>query len=49
MIEEINVFTLADQTMNPGVITLYTTFSQYGIVDFDVQYWDGTTWLAVPE
>ena len=24
------------------------TFSQYGITDFDVQYWTGSAWAAVP-
>jgi len=28
--------------------TLSTTFSNQGIVDFDVQYWNGASWATVP-
>ena len=24
------------------------TFTQYGITQFDVQYWDGAAWVTVP-
>ena len=24
------------------------TFTRFGIVDFDVQYWDGASWQIVP-
>ena len=48
MIDEIDVFTLQDNYQNPGEPTDGTTFTQYGITTFDVQYWDGTAWLNVP-
>jgi hypothetical protein len=27
---------------------LSTTFTSYGITDFDVQYWNGSAWVTVP-
>src|SRR5207244_5902068 len=38
-INEIDVFTLQDNLSNPSEPTQDMTFSQYGIVDFQVQYW----------
>ncbi|WP_198938009.1 Ig-like domain-containing protein, partial [Pelomonas sp. KK5] len=46
---QINVYTLADNfaslTADP---TSGTTFTQYGITSFQVQYWTGSAWLDVP-
>ena len=47
-INEIDVFTVQDNYMNPSEPTPTMTFSLYGITDFDVQYWNGTTWVTVP-
>lgn len=47
-IGEIAVFTLQDDLYNPAPPTSEMTFSLYGIVDFDVQYDDGTAWVTVP-
>jgi hypothetical protein len=47
-LNEIDVFTLQDTLSNPSEPTETMTFSQYGIVDFQVQYWNGSSWLAVP-
>jgi hypothetical protein len=46
-INEVNVFTLQDNHSSPVEPTEATTFSLYGVVDFDVQYWNGTTWVTV--
>lgn len=46
-ISEIDVFTLQDNIVAPIDPTLSTTFSNYGITDFDVQYWDGSVWTTV--
>ena len=46
-INEIDVFTLQDNYASPSEPTETMTFSQYGIVDFKVQYWDGSAWTAV--
>jgi hypothetical protein len=47
-INEIDVFSVQDNYANPIDPTLSTTFSAYGITAFDVQYWDGASWLTVP-
>ena len=47
-IDWINVYTLQDNFTNPSEPTLTQTFSQYGITDFDVQYWNGSAWVNVP-
>lgn len=47
-IDWINVYTLQDNFENSTEPTLTDTFSLYGITDFDVQYWDGNTFVNVP-
>lgn len=47
-ITEIDVFTLQDNYQNPSEPTETMTFSQYGITAFDVQYWNGSSWVTVP-
>jgi Tol biopolymer transport system component/subtilisin-like proprotein convertase family protein len=47
-VDEIDVFTLQDDYGNPVEPTGAQTFNQYGVTDFDVQYWDGGSWLDVP-
>ena len=48
LIAEIDVFTVQDEYWNPQPPTETMTFTQYGIVDFDVQYWNGSTWVTIP-
>lgn len=52
-INEISVYTLQDNFQNAVEPTLDLTFSTAnntgnGIRDFDVQYWNGTAWVTVP-
>ena len=47
-ITEIDVFTVQDAYANPAEPTATMTFSEYGITDFDVQYWNGTVWITIP-
>jgi hypothetical protein len=47
-INEIDVFTIQDNWSNPSTPTLSMQFSQYGVTDFEVQYWTGSTWADVP-
>ena len=47
-ITEINVFTVQDNYAAPQEPTETLTFASYGITDFEVQYWDGANWTAVP-
>jgi subtilisin family serine protease len=47
-INEIDVFSVQDNYLAPVEPTPTLTFSQYGLTNFTVQYWDGTGWVAVP-
>jgi hypothetical protein len=47
-INEIDFFTLQDNYQNPSPPTLDMTFSVWGVTDFEVQYWTGSTWTDVP-
>ncbi|MDE2396832.1 MAG: hypothetical protein KGM91_15465, partial [Burkholderiales bacterium] len=47
-INQINVFTLTDNFANDPDPTPTTTFSLYGITAFNVQYWNGSSWVTVP-
>src|SRR6185436_4065049 len=47
-IQEIDVFTLQDNFSAPIEPTPALTFSQYGVTDFQVQYWTGSQWLNLP-
>jgi PKD repeat protein len=45
---EIRVFTLQNDFRNPVEPDANTLANVYGILDFEVQYWDGSQWVAVP-
>ena len=47
-IDEIGVLTLQDAFSAPAEPTPTMTFSLYGIRHFEIQYWNGTAWVAVP-
>jgi hypothetical protein len=47
-INEIDVVTQQDDYQNPIEPTETQTFSLYGITIFNVEYWTGTAWVAVP-
>ena len=46
-IDEIDIYSVKDDYLNPTNPTESETFSTYGITNFDVQYWNGTSWTAV--
>ena len=46
-VAEIDVYTVQDNYANPVEPTDAMTFSLYGITDFEVQYWDGASWVTV--
>src|SRR6185295_10991801 len=46
-INEVDVFTLQDNYGAPAAPTPSMTFSQYGLRDFEVQYWTGSAWVDV--
>lgn len=47
-IDEIDVFSVQDTFWAPVEPTATMAFSQYGITDFQVQYWNGSGWVDVP-
>jgi RHS repeat-associated protein len=47
-IDEINVFSLHDNYTVENNPTLAQTFSLYGLLSFNVQYWNGSTWVTIP-
>ncbi len=47
VIDTINVFTVSDD-VGATMPTLDTTFKNYGIKDFRVQYFDGKVWQTIP-
>ncbi|HEV2884565.1 MAG TPA: hypothetical protein VGW36_06880 [Pyrinomonadaceae bacterium] len=48
LINEIRVYTVQDNFNNPQEPTPGMTATFYGLIDFDVQYWDGSQWVTVP-
>jgi RHS repeat-associated protein len=47
-IDEINVFSLHDNYTAENTPTETQTFSLYGLLSFNVQYWNGSSWVTVP-
>lgn len=47
-IDEIDVFGLHDNYTQPNTPTPTQTFTLYGLIAFDVQYWNGSSWVTVP-
>ena len=47
-ISEIDVFMVQDNYQNPSPPTQDMTFTTYGLYGFDVQYWNGSSWVTVP-
>jgi RHS repeat-associated protein len=47
-VDEIDVFSVQDTYSSPQEPSEAAAFTQYGLVDFDVQRWDGSNWVTVP-
>jgi RHS repeat-associated protein len=47
-ISEIDVYTTRDNYTNQSAPTASETFSLYGASAYDLQYWDGAAWAAIP-
>lgn len=45
---EVDVFTLQDNYESPSEPTAEMTFSQYGVTNFELHYWDGAAWRVIP-
>jgi hypothetical protein len=48
-IDEIRVYTVQNDFRNPVEPDENTPADVYGILDFEVQYWDGANWVTVPD
>jgi uncharacterized membrane protein len=49
LIEEVNVFSMQDSYTAPVEPTPTQTFTLWGLRSFEVQYWDGSQWMPVPD
>src|SRR5262249_32964700 len=47
-ISEVDVFSVQDNLQSPIDPTPTTTFTLYGLRNFEVQYWNGIAWTPVP-
>jgi len=47
-IDEIDVFSLHDNYTQVNTPTETQTFSLYGLINFEVQYWNGSAWATIP-
>ena len=47
-IDEIDVFSLHDNYTQENTPTETQTFTLYGLLSFDVQYWNGSSWTTIP-
>jgi len=47
-IDEIDVFSLHDNYTQENTPTETQTFTLYGLLAFDVQYWNGSSWTTIP-
>lgn len=47
-INEVRVYTLQNNFQSPQEPTPTMTAELYGLIDFDVQYWDGANWVTLP-
>jgi Subtilase family/Bacterial Ig domain/Fervidolysin N-terminal prodomain/F5/8 type C domain len=48
LIDEVDVFSMQDNYTAPADPTPTMTFTYYGLTAFQVQYWDGSTWVTAP-
>jgi hypothetical protein len=47
-LDAIDVYTLKDRFNSGTTVGDFTTFTNYGNTSFDVQYWNGSSWVTVP-
>ena len=47
-INQIDVITLQDNYQNPVEPNQTMSFSSYGIIAYEVQYWNGSAWVTIP-
>jgi hypothetical protein len=47
-IDEISVFSLHDNYTQENTPTETQTFTLYGLLNFNAEYWNGSSWVTVP-
>jgi probable HAF family extracellular repeat protein len=47
-VDEVGVFSLQDNYSSPVEPTEATAFTKYGVTVFEIQFWNGSAWAAVP-
>jgi hypothetical protein len=47
-IREVSVFSVQDNFTAPAEPTAAMTFTKHGLTDFNVEFWNGSAWVAVP-
>ena len=47
LLDEVDVFTLQDNWWSPSEPTESMTFTQYGLTGYQVEYWNGASWVAI--
>ena len=47
-IDEIDIYGVRDDYLNTAVPTDSTVSTVYGLINFEVQYWNGAAWVTVP-
>lgn len=47
-INHVDVITLQDNYQSPAEPTSDMTFTTYGVTEFEIQYWNGSAWTAIP-
>lgn len=47
-INEVRVYTVQNDSKHPVEPTAEMLATEYGLIDFDVQYWDGSQWTTLP-
>jgi hypothetical protein len=48
LIEQVDVFSMQDNYSSPAEPTASMTFTSWGLRAFEIQYWDGASWLTIP-
>ena len=48
LVEEVNVFSMQDSYTSPSDPTPTMPFTLWGLRAFEMQYWDGATWVPLP-
>jgi hypothetical protein len=48
LVEQVDVFSMQDNYSSPSEPTASMTFVSWGLRAFEIQYWNGTSWMPIP-